>query len=116
MDIQDIHTENTTAIYGMRFGIAWEQTEGGHQNLDFKGKWPWTPNIVEDMYPRGILATTIITDISWDDENDHNYIANGNKLQVSVSFYFYTRNYHPLLISSLISSHWAMFLVYSWYF
>ena len=28
----------------MRFGIAWEQTEGGHQNLAFKGEW--TPNII----------------------------------------------------------------------
>ena len=121
MVIQDVDTENTTAVYGMKFAIGWNQTQEGYQNLSFKGDWTrniisqnlwhkvkcYNASLLQDTYPRGALATTTITNISWDAENDHNSnilkdlreasIANGNTLQVSVSFYFYTRNYQPLV-------------------
>ena len=102
----------------MRFGICWKQIEEGKQYLAFKGEW--SPNIIaqniwfivndsNDILKSqtssnfGASSTTTITDIIWNPENDRNStilkdlreasLENGNTLQVSISLYFYTRNY-----------------------
>ena len=114
----DVDAQAHSTIYGMRFGIGWEQIKEGKQNLAFKGEW--LPNIIAQNIwlkvknPNNILkkqgstqfgasSTTTITDIVWNPENDYNStilkdlreasVENGNTLQVSVSLYFYTRNY-----------------------
>ena len=114
--IQDVDTENTTAIYGLRFGIGWKQIEEGKQNYAFFGNW--TPNIIsqmlwhkvkcyddslqQDTYPRGALATTTLTNVTWKEGNLNSEVLeelrsksqeNGNTLQVSLLLYFYTRNH-----------------------
>ena len=114
----DVDAQMHSTIYGMRFGIGWEQIEEGQQNLAFKGEW--SPNIVvQNIWFKvknandilmsqtssrfGASSTTTITDIVWNPENDRNStilkdlreasLENGNTLQVSISLYFYTRNY-----------------------
>ena len=115
--IQDVDTENTTALYGLRFGIGWKQDEEGQINYAFYGNW--TPNIIsqmtwhkvkcyndsmmQDTFPRGVLATTTLTDVEWKDGDLKSDVLeqlreesqnNNNTLQVSLMLYFYTRN-HP---------------------
>ena len=117
MVILDVDTENTTAIYGMVFGVSWGDTS---EDIAFKGKW--TPNIIaqnlwdkvkcyygdQDTFPRGAQATTTITDIVWGNLKGSSVLSelkeasdeNGRTLQVSVSFYFYTRNYEEFVQSN----------------
>ena len=114
----DVDAQYHSTIYGMRFGIGWKQIEEGKQNLAFKGEW--SPNIIVQSlwfkvkHPNkmlkkqttalfGVSSTTTVTDIVWNPENDRNStilkdlreasLENGNTLQVSISLYFYTRNY-----------------------
>ena len=114
----DVDAQMHSTIYGMRFGIGWEQIEEGEQYLAFKGDWSpniiaqniWfklkNPNVIQQAQTTnlfGASSTTTITDIIWNPENDRNStilkdlreasLENGNTLQVSISLYFYTRNY-----------------------
>ena len=122
----DVDVQSTfSTVFGMKFGIGWDQIEEGKENLAFKGYW--TRNIIspnnwfrvkcyDELFmtqhttPRGVTATTTIVDISWDADNDRNStvlknlreasMENGNTLQVSTTFYFYTRHYDPYVPSN----------------
>ena len=95
----------TSTIYGMRFGIGWEQINEDSQNLAFKGEW--TSNAITQSYwlkvkglddlndNAGVSSTTTITNIIWNESYKKSPIltelkeSSGNKLQVSISLYSY---------------------------
>ena len=109
----DVDAQYHSTLFGMRFGIGWEQTEDSEQNLAFKGEW--SPNVlVQNWWPgeTRVSATTTITNISWYPENDRNStilkdlrkasLENGNTLQVSISLYNYA--FYPDLFGYVVGT------------
>ena len=86
----DVDAQDKSTIYGMNFGITWNETFPS-EKLAFYGKW--TPSIIaqnmwqrmkcysenhtgtnnhtselyQDTFPYGALSTTVITDLQWYD-------------------------------------------------
>ena len=117
----DVDCQKVSTIYGMKFGIGWN--EGGVYKKGLTGKW--MPScIAQDIWPRmkcftkkfygdrpqvsttfGSQGTTILTDIEWGDTHNSPALqelrdrsANGSgKLSIRVSYYFYPRNYGALV-------------------
>ena len=117
----DVDCQEVSTIYGMKFGIGWN--EGGVYTRALTGKW--TPSIIaQDMWPRlkcfteeiygdrpqdsvpfGSQGTTILTDIEWGDTRNSPALQElrvrstrgSGKLSIRVSYYFYPRNYGALV-------------------
>ena len=103
----------------MKFGISWGYNDKGEHQLAFMGKW--TPSVIaqdiwvrmkcfegdppQDSFPLGAQGTTILTDIEWGDLRNSPSLqqlkdkceSESNKLSIRVSYYYYTRNYGPLV-------------------
>ena len=117
----DVDCQEVSTIYGMEFGIGWN--EGGVYKKGLTGKW--TPSVIaQDMWPRlkcfteefygdrpqdsvpfGSQGTTILTDIEWGDTRNSPALQElrvrstrgSGKLSIRVSYYFYPRNYGALV-------------------
>ena len=103
----------------MKFGISWGYNDKGEHQFAFMGKW--TPSVIaqdiwvrmkcfrgdppQDTFPLGSQGTTILTDIEWGDLRNSPSLqqlkdkceSGSNKLSIRVSYYYYTRNYEPLV-------------------
>ena len=115
----DVDAQHKSTIYGMKFGISWGYNKQGEHQLAFIGKW--TPSVIaqdiwvrmkcfrgdppQDTFPLGSQGTTILTDIEWGDLRNSPSLqqlkdkceSGSNKLSIRVSYYYYTRNYEPLV-------------------
>ena len=109
-------------VYGMRFGVNWKN-EDGTEILAFQGDWGlnvfaqdlWSRSICTDVnlvdvsHRLGTHSVTVLSDVEWGDtgrspalqqlreavQNDKE-----NKLSVSITLYFYTRNYPSYLFEN----------------
>lgn len=120
----DTDCQDKTTIYGMQFGISWDEDDSNLE-LAFHGKWTRAV-IAQDMWPRmkcyqgahhgphpfqgsfpfGAQGTTIITDVEWGELGDSIALQqlkvaseeSEENLSVRVSYYLYTRNYAPYVM------------------
>ena len=120
----DTDAQDTSTIYGMQFGISWDD-DNGDLNMAFRGKWTrsviaqnvWIrmkcynrdhhgPYSYQGSFPLGAQGTTFITDVEWGDLGNSVAMQQlksaseefGGKLSVRVSYYLYTRNYAPYVM------------------
>ena len=121
----DVDCQDHSTIYGLNFGIAWNNDIPEEQNdIAFYGKW--TRNIIaqyiwprlkcynetyhgtelyQDTFPVAAQSTTTITNIQWGNLKNSEALrqlqdaagSNGN-LTVRISMFYYTRNY-PLYVA-----------------
>ena len=113
----DTDAQVKSTIYGMNFGISFGYNDQGKRQVAFMGKW--TPSVIaqdvwkrmkcykgdQDSFPFGSQGTTILTDIEWGDLHNSPSLqqlkdkceSGSNKLSIRVSYYYYTRNYEPLV-------------------
>ena len=106
-------------VYGMRFGVNWKNVNGT-ETLAFRGDWGlnviaqdlWSRSICTDVslvdvsHRLGTHSVTVLSNVEWGDVSrspalqqlrDAVEIENDNKLSVSITLYFYTRNYPTYL-------------------
>ena len=118
----DVDCQDHSTIYGLNFGIKWNnEIPDGHNDIAFYGKW--TRNVIaqymwprlkcyskknhgaelyQDSFPFGAQSTTTITNIQWDNLKNSEALSqlqdaagsDGN-LAVRISVFYYTRNYPP---------------------
>ena len=113
----DVDCQNKSTIFGMKMGISWGLDVNGHHDIAFMGRW--TPAVIsQDMWPRmkcytgnqgshsyGAQGITILTDIEWINIRSSTALqqlkeaaeSGSGKLSIRVSYYYYTRNYGPLV-------------------
>ena len=106
-------------VYGMTFGVNWQE-ENGTQTLAFQGAWGlnviaqdlWSRaicidvNSVDESHRYGSHSTTVLSNVTWGDVSkspvlqqlrDAVEIENDRSLSVSMTLFFYTRNYPSYL-------------------
>ena len=113
-----------STVYGMRFGVNW-QDENGTETLAFQGDWGlnifaqdlWSraicvydiENSVDESHRYGSHSATVLSNVKWGDVSkspalqqlkDAVEIENDKKLSVSITLYFYTRNYPTYLFEN----------------
>ena len=109
-------------VYGMRFGVNWKN-ENGTEMLAFQGDWGlnviaqdlWSRaictdvNSVDESHRLGTHSATVLSNVKWGDVHgspalqqlrDAVETENDNKLSVSITLYFYTRNYPSYLFEN----------------
>ena len=109
-------------VYGMRFGVDWKN-ENGTKMLAFQGDWGlnviaqdlWSraicidTNSVDESHRFGAHSATMLSNVKWGDVSrspalqqlrDAVETENDNKLSVSITLYFYTRNYPTYLFEN----------------
>lgn len=111
-----------STIYGMRFGVNWKD-ENRIETLAFQGDWGlnvlaqdlWSRaicidvNSVDESHRYGSHSATVLSNVKWGDVSrspalqqlrDAVETENNNKLSVSITLYFYTRNYPSYLFEN----------------
>ena len=109
-------------VYGMTFGVNWQE-ENGTQTLAFQGAWGlnviaqdvWSRaicidvNSVDESHRYGSHSTTVLSNVTWGDVSkspalqqlrDAVEIENDRSLSVSMTLFFYTRNYPSYLFEN----------------
>ena len=115
----DVECQDRSTIYGMKFGITGDAADP-EENMRFFGDWTpsiiaqnmwyrvkcyspdhYGPELYQDSFPFGASGTTIIDNVDWSDDLGGSTVLSqlkeasinaGNRLQVRVALFYYTRN------------------------
>lgn len=119
----DVDAQMHTTIYGMKFGIKWNNDfPDNSDDIAFDSNWTraviaqniWPrlkcynethhgEELYQDTFPFGAQSTTVLTGINWLNLQNSSVLtqlreaSNGGNLTVRITLQYYTRNYPPYI-------------------